>query len=99
MFDYTITLDDGTEIKANLNANTWEVDKIDVSLFENNTDKVKYTTPEGDIIELGEVVFEYGGVFKERNVHYFVLRPLTAEEKLNKQIIELQVALAEMMEV
>ena len=86
---HTITLDDGTEIKAELNCNTWESKtKPDDSVFENNTNNVSYTTPGGDIVELGECKY-IRGIKSSKGRYLFFLNPLTDEEK-NKRNIEKQ---------
>ena len=102
MFDYTITLDDGTEVKANLNMNTWESDtEPNDALFEGNTSDVSFTTPEGDVVELGECKYLKGTLLY--GLWTFFLIPLTEEEKrikkLNQQIADVEDALCELAEM
>jgi hypothetical protein len=85
MFDYTITLSDGTEVKANLNMNTWESEtEPDSAVFEGNTDEVSYTTPTGEIVELGECKFVKGSILNGK--YTFFLNPLTEAEKVAREI-------------
>lgn len=85
MFDYTITLSDGTEIKANLNMNTWESEtEPDSAVFAGNTDEVSYTTPDGETVYLGECKFIKG--FMLNGVYTFFLNPLSESEKFAREI-------------
>ena len=82
---YVIYLDDGTEINANLNANTWESDEaLDEDIFEGNTNEVSYETPDGVTVELGECVFNAIGFLDEK--WCFSLNPITDEQKAAKAI-------------
>ena len=65
-YDYTIELGNGTQIRANLNANTWETDEqITEATFEDGLDGVTYEY-DGQTTNLGDVklIFmgENGGV-------------------------------------
>jgi len=83
---YTIKLDDGTEIRANLNMNTWESDtEPDDSAFVGNTNNVSYTTPDGEEVELGECRY-VKGIQNSTGKYLFFLNPLTDAEKREKQI-------------
>ena len=82
---FTIILDDGTEIEANLNMNTWEADvEPDGEIFVNNTNHVSYITPDGDEIEIGECKF-IKGVKNPEGKYLFFLNPLTDADRLAKQ--------------
>lgn len=85
---FTIFLDDGTEVEANLNCNTWESDtEPDDSVFVNNTSNVSYTTPEGETVELGECKY-IRGVQNVEGKYLFFLNPLTETEKIEKQLAQ-----------
>lgn len=103
-YEYTIVLGNGTEIRANLNANTWETDEqITESTFEGGLDGVSYEY-DGETIELGDVKLVFIG--ESEGEVWFGLNPLTDAEKkekellaviedLNDQITEIQEALIE----
>lgn len=103
-YDYTIRLGNGTKIRANLNANTWETDEqITESTFEDGLDGVSYEY-EGQTTELGDVKLVFMG--ENGDEVQFGLNPLTDAEKkekelvaviedLNDQITEIQEALIE----
>lgn len=85
---YKITLDDGTEIRANLNMNTWESDtEPDDSAFANNTKDVSYETPDGDTVQLGECKY-IRGIQNTDGKYLFFLNPITAEEKRDAEIVQ-----------
>jgi hypothetical protein len=74
--NYTIILDDKTEVKANLNMNTWEtMTEPDDSLFEGNTDNVSYITPEGETVELGKCHY-FRGIKDDEGKYLFFLNPV-----------------------
>jgi hypothetical protein len=74
--NYTIILDDKTEVKANLNMNTWEtMTEPDDSVFENNTDNVSYITPEGETVELGKCHY-FRGIQDDEGKYLFFLNPI-----------------------
>lgn len=74
---YTIKLDDGTEIKAHLNMNTWESDtEPDDEVFKNNVSNVSYTTPDGETVQLGECVY-FRGIKDDNGKYLFFLNPVS----------------------
>lgn len=78
---YSIKLDDGTEIEAHLNMNTWESDtEPDDSVFENNTSNVSYTDPDGNVVELGECNY-VRGIQDDTGKYLFFLNPITDAER------------------
>lgn len=82
---YKILLDDGTEVEANLNMNTWESDtEPDDSAFVNNTGNVSYVTPDGDEVVLGECKY-IKGVQNTEGKYQFFLNPLTDADRMAKQ--------------
>ena len=90
---YSIKLDDGTEIEANLNMNTWESDtEPDDSVFEDNTSNVSYTDPDGNVVELGECNY-VRGILDDNGKYLFFLNPLTDAERaeINATKVEAQV--------
>ena len=87
---YIIRLDDGTEIEANLNMNTWESDtEPDDSAFVNNTHNVSYTDPDGNVTELGEC--EYIKGIQDDNGKYLFFLNLIPEAVIAANQMEAQV--------
>lgn len=79
-----IFLDDGTEIIANLNMNTFESDtEVDEEIFKDNISDVSYEE-NGEIVELGECVLVYGGLQGDKWL--FCLNPISVEEKTAREI-------------
>ena len=102
MAKYTITLDDGTKVYANLNMNTWESDvEPNDALFEDNTNNVSYTTPDGKTVKLGECKYVRGAHIGE--IYMFFLKPITEAEKKERavaqQIADVEDALCELAEL
>lgn len=82
---YKIYLDDGTEIEAVLNENTWESEtKINPELFKNNTSNVSYETPDGENVFLGACRFMMLTGYDGKYI--FALNPLSETEKETIQV-------------
>ena len=89
MFDYKIILDDGTEVMANLNMNTWESEtEPDDSVFKDNTKNISYITPDGETIQLGECKFVKGIQFE--GGWRFFLNHISEEEKRKNEELKLK---------
>lgn len=100
---YTITLSDGTQITAFLNADTWEKsEEVTPEMFEGKLDNVSYETPDGTVV-LGECKFGLVGFEEDRQVWQFLLTPLTEEEKaaevIRQAISDVSDAILEMSEI
>ena len=84
MPDCKIILSDGTKVNARLNMNTFESDvEILEEVFEGKLDDVSYEV-EGETVELGECNLVYCG--ERGGVWRFSLKPLTAAEKVAKEV-------------
>lgn len=103
---YKIILSDGSEVRANLNENTWESQtEVTAATFEGKTKTVTIEDEGGNVEELGECTYMIGA--HRGNVWMFFLNPLTEAEKekrtlvatiqdLNDQITEIQEVIVEM---
>lgn len=87
MENYIISLSDGSEIAANLNGSIWETStEISDETFNNKTNNVSYTTPDGDVVELGECETVILGYIKNRKIWQFVISPISREYKIFREI-------------
>ena len=83
---YSIKLNDGTIINAELNGNNFIPETLDKTIFENNLEKVIITDDDGNEEELFNQKVQFA---KIGNVETFILLDKTKEEELIELLADL----------
>ena len=83
---YSIKLNDGTEISAELNGNNFIPETLDKTIFENNLEKVIITDDEGNEEERFNQKVQFA---KIGDTETFILHSKTKEEELLELLADL----------
>ena len=83
---YSIKLNDGTEISAELNGNNFIPETLDKTIFENNLEKVIITDDEGNEEERFNQKVQFA---KIGDAETFILHNKTKEEELLELLADL----------